>query len=276
MLNARDEIKKRPTAPMATSPTGIVSSATKATTPANEARRLAALRAYHILDTAAERIYDDLTALAAGICQVPMATISLVDESRQWFKSKIGLTQQETPREVAFCAHAILQSDPLIVSDAAKDERFSHSPLVTNDPHIRFYAGFPLIDHEGLALGTLCAIDNQPRRLSAEQMQAMAALARQVIVLLEFHRVSADLAAALERVKTLHGLLPICAWCKSIRDDDGYWQRVEQYLHTNIDVDFTHGICPKCLEKERAKKNAEATPQQAVALPPPAEEKPAS
>ena len=125
----------------------------KAPIPDNEAQRLAALREYHILDTAAEQAYDDITALAAYLCEVPIAMISLVDESRQWFKSKLGLNQQETPRDVAFCAHAILQTEPLIVRDALKDARFADSALVTRSPHIRFYAGFPAGQPGGLCLG---------------------------------------------------------------------------------------------------------------------------
>ena len=226
----------------------------KAPLPDNEARRLAALREYRILDTAAEQAYDDLTTLAAYLCDAPIAMISLVDESRQWFKSKLGLNEQETPRNVAFCAHAILQSEPLIVRDALKDVRFADSALVTRSPHIRFYAGFPLASLEGFALGTLCAIDRKPRRLSAQQQRAMQALARQVMALLELRRVSARMAEALEHVKTLHGLLPICAWCKRIRDNRGYWSQVEAYIHAHTGADFTHGICPDCLEKQRPKK----------------------
>jgi len=187
----------------------------KAPLPDNEAQRLATLREYRILDTAAEQAYDDITALAAYLCNVPIAMISLVDESRQWFKSKLGLNRRETPRDVAFCAHAILQSEPLIVRDALKDTRFADSALVTRSPHIRFYAGFPLASPEGFALGTLCAIDRKPRRLSAEQKRAMQALSRQVMALLELRRVSARMAEALEKVKTLRGLLPICAWCSA-------------------------------------------------------------
>src|SRR5512136_1302182 len=170
----------------------------KAPIPENEAQRLAALREYHILETAAEQTYDDLAALAAYLCDVPIAMISLVDESRQWFKSRVGVNRQETPRDVAFCAHAILQSEPLIVRDALKDARFSDSALVTRTPHIRFYAGFPLASPEGFALGTICAIDRKPRRLSPEQKTAMQALSRQVMALLELRRVSARMAVVLE------------------------------------------------------------------------------
>jgi GAF domain-containing protein len=222
-----------------------------ASLPIHEAERLAALKSYQVLDTAAEPSYDDITALAAYICEVPVAMISLVDEARQWFKSKVGLEQQQTSREVAFCAHAILQHEPFIVRDAMKDSRFAKNPLVTGEPHIRFYAGFPLINPEGLALGTLCVVDREPRQLSAGQDKAMQALSRQVMVLLEVRRVSARLADALEHVKTLQGLLPVCAWCNRIRDDKGYWDEVEAYLHKYAGIDFTHGICPECLEKVR-------------------------
>jgi GAF domain-containing protein len=223
----------------------------KAPLPTHENERLAALKSYQILDTAGEQSYDDITALAAHICEVPIAMISLVDEARQWFKSKVGLEQEETSREVAFCAHAILQHEPFIVRDAVKDSRFSENPLVTGEPHIRFYAGFPLVNTEGLALGTLCVIDREPRQLSAGQDKAMQALSRQVMALLEFRRVSARLADALEHVKTLQALLPICAWCNRIRDDKGYWDEVEAYLHKNAGVDFSDGICPDCLNKVR-------------------------
>jgi GAF domain-containing protein len=225
----------------------------KAPIPDNEAQRLAALREYHILDTAAEQAYDDLTALAAYLCHAPIAMISLVDRSRQWFKSKLGLNEQETPRDVAFCAHAILQTEPLIVRDALKDLRFSDSALVTREPHIRFYAGFPLRSREGFALGTLCAIDRRPRQLSARQKTAMQALSRQVMALLELRRVSARMAEALQKAKTLYGLLPICAWCKRIRNDQGYWSQVEAYLREHTEADFTHGICPDCFEQQRPK-----------------------
>jgi len=225
----------------------------KAPLPTNEAERLAALKEYHILDTGAEQSYDDITTLAAHICEVPVAMISLVDEDRQWFKSKVGLEQQQTSRDVAFCAHAILQNEPFIVRDATKDRRFADNALVTGEPHVRFYAGIPLINPEGLALGTLCVVDHQPRRLSAKQQEALQALSRQVMALLELRRVSARLADALEHVKILEGLLPICAWCKRIRDDKGYWDQVEAYIHKSTGADFTHGICPECLAKAHAK-----------------------
>src|SRR6185436_11166287 len=156
----------------------------KAPLPANEEQRLEALRRYEILDTMAEQAYDDLTLLAAHIAQTPMAVISLIDRDRQWFKSKVGVAGTETPRELAFCAHAILTPDtPLLVTDATREDRFSDNDLVTGPPHIRFYFGVPLVTADEYALGTLCAIDSTPRVLSENQIQALTALSRQVIKL---------------------------------------------------------------------------------------------
>lgn len=233
----------------------------KAPIPSNETQRLAALRDYHILDTAPEVAYDDITALAAFICDVPISMISLVDEGRQWFKSKNGLCQNQTARDEAFCAHAILDTKPLIVRDATKDPRFSDSGLVTRSPRVRFYAGFPLIAPNRLILGTLCVIDRKPRQLSSGQLRAIQALARQVMTLLELRRVSAHLAGALKQVKVLQGLLPICAWCKRIRDDHGYWTKLETYLQSRTEADFTHGICPECLEQARPKTAKKSEPR---------------
>lgn len=165
--------------------------------PNNEAARLNALCQLQILDTPPEKGFDDLTRLAAQICGVPTALISLVDANRQWFKSKVGLEASETPRSVAFCAYAILQPDILIIPDALADERFATNPLVTSPPHIRFYAGVPLVTTEGLALGTLCLIDYVPRELEPQQVEALQALGRQVVAQLELRRSLAELSRTL-------------------------------------------------------------------------------
>ncbi len=214
-----------------------------------EKSRIEALRQYRILDTDREQEFDDLIELAATICQVPMATITLVEENRQWFKASIGMECRETPRDISFCTHTILGQEPMIIRDARQDTRFANSPLVRNQPGIRFYAGFPLLTQEKQALGALCAIDREPRELTSAQISAMKALSRHVMALMDSRRVSAHLATALQEVRTLHGLLPICAWCRRVRDDKGYWGEVESYLARRVGVDFTHGICPECLSK---------------------------
>ncbi len=143
-----------------------------------ESARLAALNRYAILDSEPEQSFDDLVSLAAHICRVPMAMLSLVDDHRQWFKSKLGVQVRETPRENSICAHAIQQGDLFIVPDTLQDARFRENPLVTGEPHIRFYAGAPLINEDGYALGTLCVVDREPRQLDAEQKEAINALGR--------------------------------------------------------------------------------------------------
>lgn len=146
-----------------------------------ERERLRALKAYHILDTPAEKEFDDITALAAHICGTPISLITLITEERQWFKSKVGTDVCELPRSVSFCQHTILQDSLLEVEDTLEDERFRQNVLVTNTPHIRFYAGAQLVTSKGHRLGSLCVLDTMPRKLTEAQRHALITLARQVI-----------------------------------------------------------------------------------------------
>lgn len=221
----------------------------KAKSPALEAARLEALRQYSILDTPSESAYNDIARLAAFICDVPIALISFVDSERQWFKSKVGLEVEETARDISFCAHAILSKNMMVVKDALSDERFMNNPLVTCAPGIRFYAGMPLVTPQGYSVGTLCVIDRHPRKdLSESQQKTLEALARQVVTQLELRRVSSQLADALEKIEIMEGLIPICSYCKGIRNDRGYWSTVEKFIQQYSDVQFTHGVCDSCMQ----------------------------
>ena len=165
--------------------------------PANEIERLRTLRSYKILDTRPEERFDELTQLAALICDAPISLISLLDSDRQWFKSRFGLDMQETPRAQAFCTHAIMQPEIFVVPDAAKDERFARNPLVIGETHIRFYAGAPLAARDGHLLGTLCVMDRQPHALTDAQTRALGILSRLVIANIELRSDLRELRDAL-------------------------------------------------------------------------------
>jgi anti-sigma regulatory factor (Ser/Thr protein kinase) len=201
----------------------------------DETARLAALRHYRILDTEPEQAFDDLTLLAAQICETPIALIALLDEKRQWFKSRLGTSLTETARSVAFCAHTIMQDDMFVTTDTLADERFRDNPLVVGEPWVRFYMGAPLVTHDGHALGSLCVLDRVPRTLTPEQQGALAALRRQAVAQLELRlnvdelaqalherdhaeeaqqRLVRDLRDALENARHLSALLPFCSACQ--------------------------------------------------------------
>ena len=163
--------------------------------PKNEEQRLKDLEKYKVLDTLPEQEYDNITKLTSIICNVPIALVSLVDRDRQWFKAKTGLGANETHRNLAFCAHAVLDPEgPLIVENAAENRMFSDNALVTSDPNIRFYAGYPLNTSSGHCLGTLCAIDRKPRQLTQEQSEILKYLSNYVVTLLELRKQATEQA----------------------------------------------------------------------------------
>lgn len=200
--------------------------------PVHEEDRLAALDRYHILDTLQEHEFDDLTQLAANICNTPIALISLIDRDRQWFKSRVGLDTIETPRDVSFCGHIVATNEILIVPDTTEDLRFADNPLVVDDPNIRFYAGVPLKTPDNFTLGTLCVIDRQPRVLTSLQMQQLESLSRLVISQFEsrLNNLSSRLLASVVETsndaiitQTLNGT--ITSWNPAAEKIFGYKQK---------------------------------------------------
>ncbi|MGO4816803.1 GAF domain-containing protein [Flavobacterium sp. W22_SRS_FP1] len=200
-------------------------------TPYNEVGRIKALEEYNILDTMEEKDYDYITKLASQILNTPISLISLIFEDRQWFKSHHGLNVNETPRGLAFCAHAInYPNEVFVVNDARTDPHFSDNPLVVDKPNVIFYAGVSLVNNGGFALGTLCAIDNKPRELDSKQIEALKILGKQVMNLLELRKTSKDvnsLVNELEKYTYLFNqsqkLTKFGAWELDISADKAIW-----------------------------------------------------
>ncbi|MFA6920326.1 MAG: diguanylate cyclase [Gallionella sp.] len=200
--------------------------------PDNESERLDALRGYDILDTEPEAEFDGMVQLASSICKTPISAISLIDQDRQWFKAIVGLDAKETSRDLAFCAHAILHKDILVVPDALEDERFFDNPLVAADPKIRFYAGVPLITTDGYPLGTICVIDRVPRELTPEQLLALKALSNHVITQFELrqsHRkINQYYRALRDTEKMLSTLINASPDFICFKDGEGHWLTANQ------------------------------------------------
>jgi GAF domain-containing protein len=156
--------------------------------PWKDSDRFDAIESYGILDTPREDDYDEITKLAAQICDVPISALTFVSNDKQWFKSEIGIGIRETPLEASFCKHAIQHKGPFVVQDAAADSRFSNNPLVVGKPYARFYAGIPLETPEGIPIGALCVLDDKPRVLTSKEILSLTALARLAMIQLELRR----------------------------------------------------------------------------------------
>lgn len=196
--------------------------------PPNEKARLAMLREYEVLDTDPELNFDDLTALAASICEVPVSAITLIDADRQWFKSRVGVEESETPLEFSFCAYAILKPEMMVVEDTTRDERLASNPSVMADDGIRFYAGVPLRTPEGYALGTICVADRVPRQLRPDQTRALESLSRQVQTQLELRRKLRDLRRT--SAERDHAQTQSAAKSAEIERDLGFARQFQQAL----------------------------------------------
>jgi signal transduction histidine kinase len=183
-----------------------------ATIPENEKERMKALKSFSILDTFSEKEYDEITLLASIICDTPISLITLIDGDRQWFKSKFGLDVEETPRELSFCGHAILNNGQLFtVEDSRLDERFHDNPFVTGPPNVVFYAGAPLVTSDGLSLGTLCVLDDKPKSLTAIQQKAMEVLSNKIISLFELKKANLLLEKKNQELETQRAELEMFA-----------------------------------------------------------------
>jgi hypothetical protein len=214
-------------------------------------RRLTTLHRYQILDSVSERTYEDIVKLAAHIFEAPIAALLHVENDQHLLKTAVGVRGAESflLNTHTFCDETMAEPDVMVVEDTICDERFALNPLVTSGPQIRFYAGAPLAMPDGLGHGSLCVMDVKPRRVGRREKEMLQSLARMVMTTMDLHRVTDALANEVTKVKNLSGLLPICSGCKNIRNDGGYWQRVECYVQENSSAEFTHGMCPDCAEK---------------------------
>jgi PAS domain S-box-containing protein len=211
----------------------------------NIEERLRALAHFHVIDTLPEKEFDDIVELASAICGTSISLITLLDSDRQWFKARIGIDDTETPLEHAFCNHAIqTPNEVMVINDSMKDERFKNNPYVTGSPHVRFYAGASLVTNEGVALGTLCVIDDQPRTFTAEQSRLLKVLAERVMRQLELRRemlnrkeqierTDKELEQALDKLMEAQRIANIGRWDYTIGTKEFTWSS-EMYKFFNI------------------------------------------
>ena len=223
--------------------------------PVNETERLAKLNELEILDTEKEQLFDDFTYVASVICNAPISLVSLVNTDRQWFKSSYGLEAKETPREFAFCAHAILEQEILYVPNSSEDDRFNDNPLVIGAPHVKFYVGIPLtVDHNS-KIGTLCVIDNKPRELSDKQISALKCLARQIEAMLNHRlalkrneRTEKELTSELESKSLFmrtQEAARIGSWVVDLKSKSVIWSKMTYEIHeldTSCEIKLEDGI----------------------------------
>ncbi len=212
----------------------------------DEDARLAAVHASSLLDSGPEDRYDDLTRLAAAVCRVPIALLSVVDADRIYFKSRFGLAVRESPFPNSMCGRTVRSREFTVVPDALSDPEFARHPLVSAEPFVRFYAGAPLLAPGGHAIGTLCVLDRVPRTLDAEQQLALVLLARQVVELVERERTVRELRRAVETSTALSAHVVLCAWCKRVRIEGGGWDALERVLERELGAVVSHGICADC------------------------------
>ena len=221
--------------------------------PLLDPERLRALRATGLLEDEPSEALERLTRLASRIIDAPVSLVSMVDEDRQVFAAEVGLEEPwasrgETPLAYSFCQHVVRNRDALVVGDATEDDRVRDNPSI-EELGVRSYAGMPMTTADGHVLGSFCVIDDRPREWSEGELEILRDLASAAVTEIELRRTADALERALSKIRTLEGLIPLCAWCRKVRDDAGYWQELERYVREKAGVEITHGICPSCAEE---------------------------